>query len=72
MRKPVNSGKMKSDREFTAYCGDCIPSNQELFSAAEKLKEKLDEEQFDRYAALKSRSNRVLMITRSSETCCLN
>lgn len=62
-RKPADTGKMKSDRGFTAYCGlycgDCIPSNQELFDAAEKLKEKLDGEQFDRYAGLKSRSNRI-------------
>ncbi len=54
---------MARDREFTAYCGlycgDCIPFNQSLFNAAERLREELDRRQFDKYAELKSRKNKV-------------
>jgi hypothetical protein len=54
---------MKDDRGFTAYCGlycgDCIPFNQQLFDTAEKLREELAKEQFDKYAELKSRTNQV-------------
>ena len=54
---------MKEDREFTAYCGlycgDCIPFNQRLFDVAERLREELDSEQFDKYAVLKGRTNDV-------------
>lgn len=52
---------MKKDKEFTAYCGlycgDCIPSNQPLFNVAEKLREQLDEIQFEKYAELRSKKN---------------
>ena len=52
------------NKEFTAYCSlycdDCIPFNQPLFNAAEKLREELDEGHFDKYAELKSRKNKVL------------
>ncbi|HEY55702.1 MAG TPA: DUF3795 domain-containing protein [Dehalococcoidia bacterium] len=41
------------------YCPDCIPSNQSLFNAAEKLKEELDGRQFENYAELKSANNVV-------------
>jgi hypothetical protein len=54
---------MTRDAELTAYCGlycaDCIPSNQSLFRAAEKLKEELDKRQFENYAQLKSVNNDV-------------
>jgi len=54
---------MEKDKEFTAYCGlycgDCIPFNQPLFNAAEKLREELDKGQFDKYAELKSGKNKV-------------
>jgi hypothetical protein len=54
---------MAGEREVTAYCGlycgDCIPSNQSLFDAAEKLREELDGRQFDKYAELKGKNNDV-------------
>ncbi|WXG42024.1 MAG: DUF3795 domain-containing protein [Candidatus Freyarchaeum deiterrae] len=54
---------MKKDKEFTAYCGlycrDCIPSNQQLFSLAEKLREQLDESRFEKYAELKGKKDEV-------------
>ncbi len=54
---------MEKNKEFTAYCGlycgDCIPSNQILFNVAEKLREELDQRQFERYAELKSRKNEI-------------
>ncbi len=54
---------MNKDAELTAYCGlycaDCIPSNQSLFHAAEKLKEELDKRQFENYAELKRVKNEV-------------
>lgn len=54
---------MTNDRERTAccglYCGDCIPANQSLFDVARKLKEQLDDGQFDEYAHLKSATNRT-------------
>lgn len=53
----------KKDKEFTAYCGlycgDCIPSDQQLFNTAEKLKEELDKRQFDKYAELKSKKTAI-------------
>jgi hypothetical protein len=54
---------MPKAEEFTAYCGlycaDCIPSNQALFNAAEKLRDELDDRQFDNYAELRSGNNAV-------------
>lgn len=54
---------MKTDSECTAYCGlfcsDCIPFNQVLFDAAEKLRKELHERQFDKYAGLKAKENPV-------------
>jgi hypothetical protein len=54
---------MTRDAELTAYCGlycgDCIPFNHPLFDAAAKLRDELDDRQFDKYAELKSRKNEV-------------
>ena len=54
---------MPTDREQTAccglYCGDCIPSNQSLFDTAARLRQQLDDCQFDEYARLKSAGNRT-------------
>jgi hypothetical protein len=52
-----------NDREQTAYCGlycgDCIPANQPLFDTAGRLKEQLEDCQFDKYAQLKSAKERT-------------
>jgi hypothetical protein len=54
---------MASDREQTAYCGlycgDCIPSNQSLFDTAARLRQQLDDCQFEQYAEYKSTKNRT-------------
>ena len=54
---------MNKDGKYTAYCGlycgDCIPFNQKLFDAAERLKEQLEQRKFDEYARLKSKKNEV-------------
>jgi hypothetical protein len=46
------------DRERTAccglYCGDCIPANESLFEATERLRQVLEDTQFDEYARYKS------------------
>ena len=51
------------DRERTAccglYCGDCLPANESLFEAAERLRKILDDVQFDEYARYKSKKDRV-------------
>jgi len=51
------------DREHTAccglYCGDCVPANQSLFDAAERLRQVLEDTQFDEYARFKSAKNRT-------------
>jgi len=41
-------------------CGDCIPFNQGLSETAKKLKERLQEVQFDKYTELKVKENPVL------------
>ncbi len=55
---------MKAESKYTAYCGlycgDCIPFNQPLFDTAEKLREELQKQQFDKYVGLKAKENPVL------------
>ena len=41
------------------YCGDCIPSDETLFEAVEKLGKKLSELPLSRYAQVKARQNPV-------------
>ena len=51
------------DKEHTAccglYCGDCIPANESLFEAAGRLRQVLEDTQFDEYARFKSVKNRL-------------
>ena len=54
---------MNPDKKYTAYCGlfcpDCIPSNKQLFDLIDKLENLLIELKFDKYAKLKSKSNKT-------------
>ncbi len=60
---------MTNDGEQTAccglYCRDCIPANQSLFETAAALRQKLEDCQFEKYAAYKSASNRIFNAYRS-------
>jgi len=62
-KRATGEPRMANDREQTAccglYCGDCIPSNQSLFDNAARLRQQLDDCQFDAYARLKSTSNKA-------------
>lgn len=52
---------MGHDRKYTAYCGlfcrDCIPSNEQLFKAAEEFEKQLTKLDFEKYAEAKSEKN---------------
>ena len=49
---------MPDNSHLTSYCGlyckDCIPSKTELYAAAARLQERLEELQFSKYAGLKA------------------
>ena len=53
----------KKDIELTAYCGlyclDCIPSDKKLFITAGELQNHLKKCQFEEYARLKSKTNKL-------------
>ncbi|MBN2853332.1 MAG: DUF3795 domain-containing protein [Clostridia bacterium] len=52
-----------SHRNETAYCGlyckDCIPSNEKLFTLVNELDQLLEELNFEKYAAVKSKRSSI-------------
>lgn len=52
---------MNKNKKYTAYCGlyclDCIPNDKELFKKLSELEILLGDVEFDKYAALKSKTN---------------
>ena len=54
---------MANDREQTAccglYCGDCIPANEALFDTVGRLRQQLDDCEFEKYAQYKNAGNKA-------------
>ena len=52
---------MNDSAKYTAFCGlyckDCIPTNRELFNLVERLRNLLDEANFEKYAELLAGKN---------------